>query len=123
MDITPLIVPTAQRIERYGVHGFTVTGVDYDDSILILPDSTVHWPDASLSNFQTALDTLMPYADGIDILLVGTGLRFAQLAPVMRTMLRAKNIATDVMDTGAACRTYNVLLAEGRQVAAALIKI
>ena len=60
---------------------------------------------------------------GIDILLVGCGPRFAPPPDVLRAGLKARGIALEWMDTGAACRTFNVLLAEERRVAAALIAI
>ena len=59
----------------------------------------------------------------IDLLLIGCGAQVARLPPDLRDALKAKAIFADGMDTGAACRTYNVLMAEERRVAAALIAI
>ena len=58
---------------------------------------------------------------GIEILLIGCGRRMVPLPKVLREELRAAGIVADAMDTGAACRTYNILLAEDRRVAAALL--
>jgi uncharacterized protein len=59
----------------------------------------------------------------IEILLLGCGARMGTVPFALRKGLRASGIVVDAMDTGAACRTYNVLLAEERRVAAALIKL
>ena len=62
-------------------------------------------------------------ADGIEILLVGTGKELKPLPPALRQAFREAGISADPMSTGAAVRTYNVLLAEDRAVAAALVAI
>ena len=59
----------------------------------------------------------------VEILLIGTGSAMAPIPPALRALLRSRGIGCDGMDTGAACRTYNVLLAEGRRVAAVLIAV
>ncbi|HET6224238.1 MAG TPA: Mth938-like domain-containing protein, partial [Dongiaceae bacterium] len=59
----------------------------------------------------------------IDLLLVGCGARMAPLPPALRQALRQIGVVMEPMDTGAACRTYNVLMAEGRRVCAALIAV
>ncbi len=59
----------------------------------------------------------------IDLLLIGCGVRVEQVPLDIRDALKAKAIFADGMDTGAACRTYNVLMTEERRVAAALIAI
>jgi uncharacterized protein len=71
---------------------------------------------------------LMPVSEAgragtVELLLVGTGGRMAQIDRTLRQALRADGVVVEVMDTGAACRTYNVLMAEGRRVAAALIAV
>jgi uncharacterized protein len=62
-------------------------------------------------------------AGSVELLLIGTGARMAQIDRTLRQALRADGVVIEVMDTGAACRTYNVLMAEGRRVAAALIAV
>jgi uncharacterized protein len=62
-------------------------------------------------------------AGQIELLLLGCGPRMALIPSTLRAALRAKGIVLEPMDTGAACRTYNVLAAEGRKVAAALIAV
>ena len=60
-------------------------------------------------------------AASIDILILGAGAQFGQPTPDLRQALRAHGIVIEAMDTRAACRTFNVLLAEARRIAAALI--
>ena len=62
-------------------------------------------------------------AGEVEILLLGCGPRMAPVPRPLRETLRAAGIVIEAMDTGAACRTYNVLMSEGRRVAAALIAV
>ena len=70
-----------------------------------------------------SLSPLLSSEPRLEILLVGTGKRLVPLHPMLKAQLRERGIGADPMDTGAACRTYNVLMAEGRRVAAALIAV
>jgi len=112
-------------IQGYGDGGFRIAGRRYQGPVLVLPGGIVPWTAATVSDisyesFQPAIDA----AGDIDVLLLGSG---PSIAPVDRALLRRirdeHGIAIDVMDTGAACRTFNVLLTDGRQVAAALIPV
>jgi uncharacterized protein len=112
-------------IQGYGDGGFRIAGKRYQGPILVLPGGIVPWAatsasDISYESFQPAIDA----AGDIDVLLLGSG---AQIAPVDRALIRRirdeHGIAIDIMDTGAACRTFNVLLLDGRQIAAALIPV
>ncbi len=123
MDITPLIPAGRQVIEGYSPSGFRVSGALYAGSVLVFVDRTELWPVSSLD--AATLDRFAPViARGdVEILLLGCGRRMGIVPPALRQGLRASGIVVDAMDTGAACRTYNVLLAEERRVAAALIGI
>ena len=123
MDLTPVIPSGRQVIERYGASGFRVTGVAYPTSILVFPDATLPWSVADIG--AVSAETLKPILDhgGVEILLLGCGARMVPVAAALRQDLRAGGITVDAMDTGAACRTYNVLMAEDRRVAAALIRL
>jgi uncharacterized protein len=118
MDLTPLVQPGMQVIERYGASGFRISGQVYQGAVLVFPDRTVSWEDAALT-----FERLAPVVahGGIELLLLGLGRRMFPVAAALRAALRARGIAVEAMDTGAACRTYNVLLAEDRRVAAALL--
>jgi uncharacterized protein len=109
-----------QQIERYGAGGFRISGIVYSGPVLVFPDSTIAWEPASVS-----LEGLQPViAHGeIELVLIGLGRRGAPAAPALRAALKAHGIGVEAMDTGAACRTYNLLLAEDRLVAAALLPL
>ena len=126
MDITPLIPTGRQIIESYGDGRFRVSGALYESSILVFPDRTVTW--APTRAGEITLDSLQVVAEAaaagrVDVLLVGCGPRIEMIPGELRRSLRAAGIVIEPMDTGAACRTYNVLLAEGRRVAAALVPV
>ena len=72
---------------------------------------------------EGSLAPLMAAGRHVDLLLLGCGARPAAISLQLRQTLRQAGIVVETMGTGAACRTYNVLLAEGRHVAAALIAI
>jgi uncharacterized protein len=123
MDITPVIPAGRQVIEGYSARGFRVSGAFHAGSLLVFVDRTESWPVATLS--EATIERFAPViARGdIEILLLGCGQRMGMVPPALRQSLRASGIIIDAMDTGAACRTYNVLLAEERHVAAALITL
>jgi uncharacterized protein len=121
MDLTPVATAGRQIIERYAASGFRVSGIIYHGPIVVFPDLTVAWDAASA--LDVTWDTLAPVVEhgGVEILLLGLGRATSAVPAALRTALRAVRIALETMDTGAACRTYNVLVAEDRRVAAALI--
>ena len=118
MELTPLSQQGRQVVERYGASGFRVSGVIYPGPVLVFPDRTEAWADAAVS-----VEGLAPVIahGGIELLLLGLGRRMVPVAASVRAALKAGGIAVEPMDTGAACRTYNLLLAEDRRVAAALL--
>jgi len=123
MDLTPTIPGDRQVVESYGAGGFRVTGFDYAGSILVFPDATLLWEVTDIAGVTTAsLEPIFAHG-GVEILLLGCGARMVPVAPALRQALKAAGIVADAMDTGAACRTYNVLMAEDRRVAAALIRL
>ena len=122
VDITPLIPGNRQRIERYGASGFTITGTVWPSSVLVRPTQTQAWAVNSLADLT--LDSLAPVLTGdIDVLLLGCGAEIGLVPPALRKAVRDRGVVLEPMDTGAACRTYNVLLAEDRRVGAALIAV
>jgi uncharacterized protein len=121
MDVTPLIPADRQVIDSYGAGGFHVSGAAYTGAILVFPDGTQPWPVTELA--EVTAESLRPVVEHghIEILLLGCGRRMQPVQSALRQALRQAGIVVDAMDTGAACRTYNVLLAEDRRVAAALL--
>jgi uncharacterized protein len=118
MELMPVGSGGRQVIERYSAGGFRVSGVVYAGPVLVFPDVTTAWTDAAAT-----VDSLAPVVahGGVEILLFGLGLRMIRLPLALRQSLKANGISLEAMDTGAACRTYNVLIGENRRVAAALL--
>jgi uncharacterized protein len=113
-----------QLIQGYGDGGFRIAGEVYRGSVLILPERTVPW--SVLDPEGIIPDTLAEVtadATPFRILVVGCGRRFVPPPEGLGGSLREAGVALEWMDTGAACRTFNVLLLEGRDVAAALIAV
>ncbi len=124
MDITPQVPVGRTIIQGYGAGGFTVDGNRVAGSLLVFPDRFVAWPVAAFDEVTPeSLSAVTAAVPAVEILLVGSGARMLLAPAALRAALRDAGIALDVMDTGAACRTYNVLLAEERRVAAALIAV
>ena len=126
MDVTPLIPAGRQMVESYGDGRFRVSGRVFETSVLVFSDRTMEWPvrePAAVTAESLAEVAAAGHVGAVDLLLIGCGPRMALLPGPLRQALRDAGVVTEVMDTGAACRTYNVLAAEGRRVAAALIAI
>ncbi len=124
MDRTPLIPEGRQVVQSYYPGGFLVTGERFAGSILVFPERTLAWSVTSTGGIDSeALAPVIAAEPAVDFLLLGCGTRGNQVAVELREVLRAGGIGVEAMDTGAACRTYNVLMAEERRVAAALIAL
>jgi uncharacterized protein len=117
-------LPGRHQIDAYGNGGFRFGGMSHRGSMLALPSGMRAWPVASLAEIdEAALAPILAEAGAIEILLIGAGADPAFIEERVRAPLAAAGIRLDVMQTGAAARTYNVLLAEDRRVAAALIAV
>jgi uncharacterized protein len=116
-------VPGAHPIDAYGGGGFSFAGMSHRGSILALPSGICAWEVSESSQIdENSLAALFHEPEGaVEHLLVGTGTTFVPLVPALRKALRARGIVGEPMATGAAARTYNILLGEKRRVAAALI--
>lgn len=92
--------------------------------MIVWPEGVTAWAGAVTEAITAeSLQPLRTIAEPIDLLLIGCGPAFAPEPPGLRAGLRDFGVGLEWMDTGAACRTYNVLLTEGRRVAAALIAV
>jgi uncharacterized protein len=117
-------LPGRHQLEAYGNGGFRFGGMSHRGSILALPSGVQAWPVRSVSEIgEAALAPIIAEAEAIEILLLGTGDQPAFIEESVRAPLAAAGIRLDAMQTGAAARTYNVLIAEDRRVAAALIAV
>ena len=116
--------PGRAPIDAYGNGGFRFADMSHRGSILCLPSGIYGWEPADpLTLGPGDFERVLAEADGIEILLVGTGKELKPLPPALRQAFREAGISADPMSTGAAVRTYNVLLAEDRAVAAALVAV
>lgn len=123
-DPAPARYPGQAPIDAYGNGGFRFAGMSHRGSILCLPGAIVAWDVPSIASLSVAsLAPVLAEGKRIEFLLVGTGRAPARVPRNVSDALREAGIGLDTMDTGAACRTWNVLLAERRAVAAALIAV
>ncbi len=125
MDITPRLAAGRQVIESYGEGHFTVSGMRHQGSVLVTPEQTFAWPvsDVGLVTPES-LDQLKGLDEAVEILLLGSGASQTFLSPSRRQAFKDRlGLVVECMATGAACRTYNVLITEDRRVAAALIAV
>lgn len=117
-------VPGRHTIDAYGKGGFQFAGMSHRGSILALPSGVRAWaPRRAADLTAEAFEPVLQEAAEIRILLVGTGVDAVFLPESLRWVLREAGVGVDVMQTGAAARTYNILVEEGRQVAAALLAV
>jgi uncharacterized protein len=114
--------PGRAPVDSYGNGGFRFAGMSHRGSLLCLPSGIYGW-EAPAAIDAASLSRVFGEADRIDVLLVGTGRGLVPLQPDLRQALRDRQIVAEAMSTGAAVRTFNVLLAENRAVAAALIAV
>ncbi len=117
-------LPRQVLIDAYGKGGFRFAGMSHRGSLLCLPDGIWAWPVTMPQSIDA--DTLAPVferAPLIDLFLLGTGPDFWVMPEGLRQRFRELSLKVEPMPTGAAFRTYNVLLAEGRRVAAGLVAV
>jgi len=117
-------LPRSAPIEAYAQGGFAFAGMSHRGSLLCLPDAIWAWPVTRTDEIDKySLQRVFAAANGIDTLIVGTGTTVWLPPPELRNALRAVKVVMDVMQTGPAIRTYNVMIGERRRVAAALIAV
>jgi uncharacterized protein len=124
IEIREAHFPGRAPIDAYGNGGFRFADMSHRGSILCLPSGVYGWDPADPEAFVPAdFERLIAEAGTVQILLVGTGTTLRPLPEPLRTLFKGSGISADPMATGAAVRTYNVLLAEDRAVAAALVAV
>ena len=123
-DVSPIIPAGRQVIESYGGGGFRISGERYGHSVLVEADVTARWDVTDWAAVEAGpLLALGGDVNRPKTLLIGTGVKQHFPTRSFREELRTAGLVVETMNTGAACRTYNVLMAEGRDVAAALIAV
>ena len=117
-------VPGRHLVDAYGNGGFRFAEMSHRGSILALPSGIRAWaPRRAADITPESVDPILADAAEIDFVLVGTGLEISAVADAVRRRLSEAGLGIDIMQTGAAARTYNILVAENRKVAAALIAV
>lgn len=115
----------APSIDAYGQGGFRLSGQRHEGSLLILRDVAHDWPVKALTDLNVT-DLAAVFAAGraeVEFVLLGVGATNALPPKSVRETLARAGIGLEFMDTPAAARLYNVLTAEGRRLAAALIAV
>ena len=107
-------------ISGYGDGYVMINGVRREASVVVLPQRLLEWPAQSFEALSAADFAFLKDIDA-EIVLLGTGARQRFPHPRLTAALRGAGVGLEVMDLQAACRTYNILVAEGRRVAAALL--
>lgn len=124
LEVSPLVAEGRKLVTSYGDGVFrfgkeTVTG-----SVLLFPESVYSWNVTSTDDItRDSFSQVIEKAHEIEILLLGMGIRLTPVPLEWRQALKPHGIVIEPMDTGAACRTYNVLVSEARRVAAAMIAV
>lgn len=115
MKFTEVEFQDSMPIDGYGPGFFRVGGKVFDGAVLVLPDAVAAWGGYTDDAALLALK--------VDVLFIGTGAETTHIPKELRIALEAAGIGVEPMASPAACRTYNVLLAEGRRIAAALLPV
>ncbi|WP_069307418.1 Mth938-like domain-containing protein [Methylobrevis pamukkalensis] len=116
--------PGRAPVDAYGDGGFRFAGMSHRGSLLCVPSGIYGWPVTTAAEITgDSLERVLGEGAAIDLLLLGTGRDLIPPSERLRLLLSDRGIRIDVMSTGAAIRTYNILLGEGRPVAAALIAV
>lgn len=124
IEIRDAHFPGRSPIDAYGNGGFRFADMSHRGSLLCIPSGIYGWDADADSELDVALfSRVFDEAKDIEVLLVGTGTDIRPLPPVLKMRLRDAQIISDPMNTGAAVRTFNVMLSESRAVAAALIAV
>lgn len=127
MDVTPLIGRDSQVIQSYAGGVFKISNERYDHPVIVSVDKTVLWNIGAVDHVSDlCIDSFNPIIDikdDVDVVLLGCGATMDFLSTALRAEIKKAGINVDVMGTGAACRTYNVLMAEGRRVVCALLPV
>ncbi|MEX0328540.1 MAG: Mth938-like domain-containing protein [Ruegeria sp.] len=115
MRLNEITYNNATPVDGYGPGFFRIGGQVHNGPVLTGPQGTSDW-----GGYQDRTG-LLELAEHVDVLLVGTGADLQHIPADFRSVLEEAGIGVEIMNSPAACRTYNVLLSEGRRIALALI--
>lgn len=123
MTITPAY-PEQAPIDSYGGGGFRFAGMSHRGALLLLPSGIFGWSPGDPEALQPDdFDRVFQERGAIAFLMLGTGQTQVFPSADIRRLFSERGLGLEVMDTGAVCRAYNVLLSEKRAVAAAVIAV
>ncbi|GHG93122.1 Mth938-like domain-containing protein [Pseudodonghicola xiamenensis] len=117
MRVTEVVYNDSSPIEGYGPGFFRIGGKVFQGAVLTGPRGTAAW-----DGFEDA-GPLLALATEVDVIFIGTGAEIGHIPTALRSALEEAGLGVEVMASPAACRTYNVLLSEGRRVAMALLPV
>ncbi len=117
MRLNEITYTDAKPVDGYGPGFFRVAGKVQEGNLLLSQSGVASW--GGLDD----VEALLPLAGQIDVLFVGTGQEIRHLPAAVRTALEQAGIGVETMNSPSACRTYNVLLSEGRRVALAAVAV
>ena len=117
MRLNEVVYSGAVPVEGYGPGFFRLGGEVYQGPILVMPSGISGWGGVGDA------EAILAVAAEIDVLFIGMGAEIAPLDPAFRAVLEEAGIGVEIMASPPACRTYNVLLSEGRRVGLALLPV
>ena len=117
MRLNEISYTDAKPVEGYGPGFFRIGGEVHQGPILVGPQGITPWGGV------TDAELLVQLAGQVDVVFVGTGAEIAHLPEALRTSMEEAGLGVETMASPAACRTYNVLLSEGRRIALALLPV
>lgn len=117
MRLNEVVFNDAKPVDGYGPGFFRIGGEVMEGAVIVSANGVAAW------GGYGDIDALLLLKDQVDVLFVGTGPEIAHLPADLRRTLEEAGLAAEPMSSPAACRTYNVLLSEGRRVALALLPV
>ena len=124
LDLSPVNIEGRNIIQSYGNGKFQISDKEYDHSVLVFPDQIIPWSPIDTNNLIVDdFERVLAVKPIVELLLLGCGKTTWFLPLPLRDELKEMGLVLEPMDTGAACRTFNVLLGEDRRIAAALMLV
>ena len=117
MRLNEVVFTDAKPVESYGPGFFRIGGDVVHGAMLVGPGGVQSWVG------YDDPDTVAVLAGDVDVVFVGTGADVAHLPETFRDQLETAGLGVEAMSSPAACRTYNVLLSEGRRIALAVLPV